>query len=335
MNRFFLSKSNDPHLNLSFEHYLFSTVKPDDLVFYLWNNSETVVIGKFQNPWSECNVEKMNADGIKLMRRYSGGGAVFQDAGNLCFTLISGSCHDIDEQKNKNNSFIISTLKSLSIQAYSSGRNDILVDGRKISGAAFQIHHGSLMHHGTLLVNTDLDKLQLYLNPSKEKLRTKGIASVRSRVANLNEFNSSVTVEILIDALKESFENHFGKIESYKCLDESALNENVFVKEEFERLISWDWLYGKTPEFTDSYKNHFSWGAIELLVDVHHGVIETIVVYTDTLNITLVGALEKILRGIQFRKDSIVNAIGNHAKSVDDDETKRQLLDVATMFEDE
>ena len=102
MTQCFISNTNDPHLNLSFEHYLFSKVKPNERYLYLWRNSETVVIGKFQNPWSECNVEKMAEDKIKLMRRYSGGGAVFQDLGNLCFTLISGSDYEVEEQKSKN-----------------------------------------------------------------------------------------------------------------------------------------------------------------------------------------------------------------------------------------
>lgn len=329
----FVSSSDNPHFNLCLEGYLFSKVMPEDLILYLWRNSETVVIGKYQNPWSECNVDKMNDEGIKLMRRYSGGGAVFQDLGNLCFTLISGSSFDVEKQKYNNNEFIISTLKKFSIDACASGRNDILVSDRKISGAAFQIKRGNLMHHGTLLVNTDLDKLQLYLNPSKEKLATKGIRSVRSRVANLQEFDPSLTVEKLIDALKNTYRDFFQEFDTVSYVDESILASNAELKSEYDKLVSWDWLYGKTPDFTDIYKKRFSWGDIELLFNVHGGIIENITVYSDTLDNNLVDEIKKILLNIIFDNKNIVDAIKNHTDKMDDCDTKSHLLDVITLFE--
>ena len=306
---------------------------PDDLIIYLWRNSETVVIGKYQNPWSECNVDKMNDEGIKLMRRNSGGRAVFQDLGNLCFTLISGSSYDVEKQKSNNNQFIISTLKKLSIDAYASGRNDFLVIDRKISGAAFQIQRGNLMHHGTLLVNTDLGKLQQYLNPSKEKLVTKGIKSVRSRVANLQEFNPSLTVEKLIDELKNTYTDYFQEFDTMSYLDESILTSNEELKAEYEKLIYWDWLYGKTPDFTDTYKKRFSWGEIELLLNVHGGIIDDITVYSDTLDNSLVDEIKNILIHQVFDNKNIVDVIKNRVDKMDECDTKSHLLDIITLFE--
>ena len=333
MNQFYISLSNNPYFNLAFERYLFSQIKPEDKILYLWRNSKTVVIGRFQNPWTECNVEKMNSDSVKLMRRYSGGGAVFQDLGNLCFTLISGSSYDIDEQKKINVDFIISALGEFGIRAYGSGRNDILVDGKKISGSAFQIHSGSLMHHGTLLVNSDLDKLHLYLNPSKDKLEAKGIKSIRSRVANLHEFNSSISVESLINSLKKTYVNKYGDFNLMREINEDSLSGNLALKNDYEQLISWDWLYGKTPDFTDCIKNRFVWGEIQILFNVHQGVIKDVSVFSDTLNNFLVEKLIGTLQGKQFSNEAIYRAIITTAETTTNIETKNLLIDVAALFQ--
>ncbi|MBR5579687.1 MAG: lipoate--protein ligase [Treponema sp.] len=333
MTQCFISTSNDPHLNLAFEHYLFSNVKSNDRILYLWRNSQTVVIGKFQNPWSECNVEKMAEDDIKLMRRYSGGGAVFQDLGNLCFTLISGSDYDVEEQKSKNNDFIISALNKFNITALASGRNDILVNERKISGAAFQIQQGNLMHHGTLLVNSDLDRLQLYLKPSKDKLETKGIKSVRSRVANLQEFNHLLTVEALIEQLRITYTEYFSDFDSIGYIDERILNSKSELKLEYENLISWDWLYGKTPAFTDAYKKRFSWGEIELLLTVYSGIIKDVVAFSDTLDNQLVDVIKDTLNGITFNNKVIVKQIKQRVAVMGCSDTQSHLLDIISLFE--
>ena len=333
MTQCFISTSNDPHLNLAFEQYLFSNVKSNDRILYLWRNSETVVIGKFQNPWSECNVEKMAEDDIKLMRRYSGGGAVFQDLGNLCFTLISGSDYDVEEQKSKNNDFIISALNKFNITALASGRNDILVNERKISGAAFQIQQGNLMHHGTLLVNSDLDRLQLYLKPSKDKLETKGIKSVRSRVANLQEFNHLLTVEALIEQLRITYTEYFSEFDSIGYIDERILNSKSELKLEYENLISWDWLYGKTPAFTDAYKKRFPWGEIELLLTVYSGIIKDVVAFSDTLDNQLVDVIKDTLNGITFNNKVIVKQIKQRVAVMGCSDTQSHLLDIISLFE--
>ena len=333
MTQCFISTSNDPHLNLAFEHYLFSNVKSNDRILYLWRNSQTVVIGKFQNPWSECNVEKMAEDDIKLMRRYSGGGAVFQDLGNLCFTLISGSDYDVEEQKSKNNDFIISALNKFNITALASGRNDILVNERKISGAAFQIQQGNLMHHGTLLVSSDLDRLQLYLKPSKDKLETKGIKSVRSRVANLQEFNHLLTVEALIEQLRITYTEYFSEFDSIGYIDERILNSKSELKLEYENLISWDWLYGKTPAFTDAYKKRFPWGEIELLLTVYSGIIKDVVAFSDTLDNQLVDVIKDTLNGITFNNKVIVKQIKQRVAVMGCSDTQSHLLDIISLFE--
>ena len=278
-------------------------------------------------------MEKMAEDDIKLMRRYSGGGAVFQDLGNLCFTLISGSDYDVEEQKSKNNDFIISALNKFNITALASGRNDILVNERKISGAAFQIQQGNLMHHGTLLVNSDLDRLQLYLKPSKDKLETKGIKSVRSRVANLQEFNHLLTVEALIEQLRITYTEYFSEFDSIGYIDERILNSKSELKLEYENLISWDWLYGKTPAFTDAYKKRFPWGEIELLLTVYSGIIKDVVAFSDTLDNQLVDVIKDTLNGITFNNKVIVKQIKQRVAVMGCSDTQSHLLDIISLFE--
>ena len=146
----FLSDSTDPWFNLATEDWIFRDMDPSYQVLFLWRNAETVVIGRFQNPWTECDVEKMEADGIKLARRQSGGGAVFHDLGNTNFTFLSGA----DEyDKERNNRIITDALARFGITAEPSGRNDIIVEGRKVSGSAFKKKRDRAFHHGTMLIN--------------------------------------------------------------------------------------------------------------------------------------------------------------------------------------
>lgn len=334
MNYCYVSSSNNPYFNLSLEHYLYSRVRQNERILYLWQNAEVVVIGRFQNPWSECNVDKMEKDRIKLMRRYSGGGAVYQDLGNLCFTLITGNDFNPDVQKESNNNFIVSALKKLSIDAMASGRNDILVGEKKISGAAFQVQRDCLMHHGTLLIDTDLNGLQAYLNPSRYKLESKGIKSVRSRVGNLVEFNEKVDVELMIEVLKSTYQELFGVFDSVEVVGDEMLNSSDELRNECEMLSSWDWLYGKTPEFTDSYRERFSWGEIEILLKVNNGFVADLTVYTDSLNMTIVDEIKRCLLGIQFKGENLYSEIIKKAYLAEG-ATKEQLMDVAQLLSGE
>ena len=164
------STTYDPYYNLALEKYLLESVTPDTCILYLWQNENTVVIGRNQNPWAECSVSCLEEDHVKLARRLSGGGAVFHDLGNLNFTfLVSEENYDLDRQL----SVIEAMCHTFKISAERSGRNDILVEGKKFSGNAFYNSKGRSYHHGTLLVNADMQKMPRYLNPSKAKLAAK------------------------------------------------------------------------------------------------------------------------------------------------------------------
>ena len=188
----------DPYENLALEEALLHRVGEGELILYLWQNERTVVIGRNQNPWKECRTALLAEEGGRLARRLSGGGAVFHDLGNLNFTfLMSAEDWDLPRQL----TVIERACRSLGIPAERSGRNDLLADGRKFSGNAFYQHNGKAYHHGTLMVDVDMEMVQRYLSPSKAKLAAKGVDSVRSRVVNLREFVPDLTVEQLADAL--------------------------------------------------------------------------------------------------------------------------------------
>ena len=186
------SNLNDPHRNLAAEEFLTANIGEGTEILFLWQNAATVVIGKNQNSRAECNLEKMEEDGVLLSRRLSGGGAVFHDLGNLCFSFISHEkIHNVTRQL----SVIADACRAFGIDAKPTGRNDIEADGRKFSGNAFYSVGENKCHHGTVLISADKSRLANYLTVSKTKLEAKGIKSVRSRVVNLTELVPEMTVE--------------------------------------------------------------------------------------------------------------------------------------------
>ncbi|MCD7749357.1 MAG: lipoate--protein ligase, partial [Oscillospiraceae bacterium] len=192
----------DPHYNLAVEQQLLETVQPGECILYLWQNQNTVVIGRNQNAWKECRVSRLESEGGTLARRLSGGGAVFHDLGNLNFTfLLPTADYDLRRQT----AVILTACQSLGVPAVLSGRNDLTAEGKKFSGSAFYHNRGRSYHHGTLLVQVDMEKLGRYLNPSSAKLEAKGVDSVRARVVNLADIQPDITIPALKEALTLAF----------------------------------------------------------------------------------------------------------------------------------
>lgn len=237
-NYIYSAPTGDGWLNLARDGYFLENNKKGDVILYFYVNKNAVIIGRNQNAWKECNIANMDADGVQLVRRHSGGGAVFHDNGNLNFSFITDEKHyDLNRQMR----VILNAVSKLGLKAELSGRNDITVDGKKFSGNAFSLAKGNRSHHGTILVNADLTKLSNYLCVSKEKMRSKGIDSVRARVCNLCELSSGLTVEAMRRLVIESFIEEYGAASEY-VFDGTALAE---VEERRERLASWEWRFGK------------------------------------------------------------------------------------------
>lgn len=310
--RILKSEVTNPWFNLATEDWIFQELDPGSHTLFLWRNAETVVIGRSQNPWIECKTEKMEQDGVYLARRQSGGGAVFHDLGNTNFTFLSPKK---DYNQDANFQIIINALKKLGIEAAQSGRNDLQVGERKISGSAFKHATDRSFHHGTVLVNANMQKLGDYLNPHPLKLQAKGIKSVRSRVANLVDFNDSITHESLSEAIIEAFCDYYGQTVEVEELDEASLKNEPHLNKYYQQMADWDWRFGKTPAFSHHIETRFDWGIIDLHLDVDQAVIKEAVIFSDALNVELIEGLKQALTGIKYTLNSVQSALDDLQQS--------------------
>lgn len=305
-----MSKSFNPYFNLALEELLLNKVEQEEVILYLWQNENTVVIGRNQNPWKECNLELLSRVNGKVARRLSGGGAVYHDLGNLNFTFLM---REENENLSKQLGIIITALKELGIEAEFSGRNDILVDNKKISGNAFYREENKYYHHGTLLFDIDMEILPKILTPSIEKLQSKGIDSVKSRVINLKQCNQELSIDLLIDALIGAFEYYYGKANSKQLVDESfseLCGNNI--KEIVLKYSSDYWLYGDCPKFQVSLKKQFEDGSYELNLQVEDGKINKCKIYTDSLRTKGFNNVEALLEGCSFNKIEVVKRLKDY-----------------------
>lgn len=283
-----------PYKNLAIEEFLTFRVQPSECILFLWQNKHTVVIGKNQNAWKECKVQKLEDDGGYLVRRLSGGGAVFHDMGNLNFTFcVREEDYDVERQIG----VILRAVKSLGIHAEKTGRNDITVDGRKFSGNAFYKSNGFCYHHGTLLVKVDKSRMAEYLNVSAAKLQSKGVDSVRSRTANLTEFKEDLTIPQLKEALLDAFAKEYDCDVLPVSEDRMDWNEIRLLQ---NRFASWEWKYGRKIPFTYTMERRFSWGELEVQFRVSGGVLEEVNVFSDAMEQDLSGQLQEIWNGCTY-----------------------------------
>ena len=284
----------DPFLNLATEQHLLETVESGCCLLYLWQNENTVVIGKNQNPWAECRVSVLESEGGHLARRLSGGGAVFHDLGNLNFTFL---VHSADYDLTKQQRVLLEACRSLGIPAELSGRNDLTADGRKFSGNAFYHNGTRSYHHGTIMVYVDGQKLSRYLTPAKAKLETKGVASVRSRVVNLKELCPTLTIPVLKQALVGAFERVYGSRSATRVFTDEDLKR---VEELREQYAGWAWRFGQKLPFTFRCEGRYGWGGVEIQLQVDEGVIRHASVYSDDMDFTFPPSLEAALAGCAF-----------------------------------
>ena len=278
--------------NLATEYQLLNSVDDKTVILYLWQNANTIVIGKNQNPLAECDMEKIKTDGVFVARRLSGGGAVFHDTGNLNFTFLAA-------KENYNLQLQLEVIKKAcalaGIKAEISGRNDILVNSKKFSGNAFYHTKQSSYHHGTLLIDSDINKLQNYLTPDISKLQAKGVKSVKSRVINLKEINSELTPETMREFLKKAAQEVYGL--KAEIISEPEKEET---KKIAELYASKDYIY-KTPiPFTAIFKKRLSLGNFEFRFLVKEEKIIDLQVFTDALDDKISEKLKSALLGVAY-----------------------------------
>lgn len=307
------SHTFDPWRNLALEQLLTELIDADEIsgnnhpaILYLWQNEHTVVIGRNQNAWAECHVGLLESEAGRLARRSTGGGAVYHDLGNLNYSLIlPRRAYNVDA----NFQLIIDAVRSLDIAATRSGRNDLLVEGRKFSGNAFSQKKNTGLHHGTLLVNSDYEKISRYLNVDPGKFAGKGVASVRSRVINLSEINPGLTLEMAAGALENVFLARYGgqnivhHLEDHSLLDQERLAE----LENFYK--SWDWRYGQTMKFDARIEQRFTWGYISLGFNIEKGLVRKLTVYSDALDSDFLELLPVLFTGCRFHSPLLASIL--------------------------
>ncbi|MDR1620428.1 MAG: lipoate--protein ligase [Clostridiales bacterium] len=302
-NSIFFSRQTDPYYNLALEEMFFDA-HAGGVLLYIWQNQNTVVIGKHQNAWKECHIALLEDEGGKLARRSSGGGAVFHDTGNLNFTFITRrEEYDIEKQI----SVIQRAANMLGVKTAYTGRNDLIEQGggAKFSGNAFRLGDRTALHHGTILVAVDMDKLGRYLVPSQEKLAAKGIASVRSRVVNLSDINGAITIRNTQDALVDAFIAIYGpaKLLGANAADTGKLQPLV------EKYASWEWCKGRTPAFDITLQTRFDWGNLELRLSLREGHIRDAQVYSDAMDERIIERIRLALPGLAFRAGTLAAAL--------------------------
>ncbi len=253
--------------------------------------------------------------------------------GNFNFTFVMDrNLYNLERQLQ----VILKAVRSMGVEAEFSGRNDLLAGGKKFSGNAFYFTDKAAYHHGTILLDSDFSKLVKYLQVSKEKIQSKGIDSVRSRVVNLKELNTDLTVTAMKKALKESFiENYEGlradklSNSAIKSVDTSQMNE---LRDLYDKYSSWKWRYGNSPHFDITYNERFDWGGIELCFTLKNGLVEEAVIYSDAMESELFRKLSKELTGIPFRLEDFITSIDrtevNIGKSSDGESFRSQYKEI-------
>ena len=301
---YYISKTHDTAFNIALEEYCFKQLKDEDEIFLLWINEPSIIVGKYQNTIEEINTEYTREKGIHVIRRISGGGAVYHDLNNLNYTIISN--RDKGQEGFNFKEFskpIIETLAELGVKAEFTGRNDLEIDGQKFCGNAQAYIKDRVMHHGCLLFNVDFSALGNALKVSKDKIESKGVKSVRSRVTNiLPHLKTPITVEEFGDKIMEYMKKQYPDMKEY-----------VFSKEELDYIAkraeikrSWEWNYGESPEFNITRGKRFKNGKIQIFATVENSRIKNIKFYGDFFGKNEdLSEVENLLKDVKYTREDV------------------------------
>ena len=318
----------DPAFNLALEEIM--TAQADAPFVMLWRNRPAVIIGRNQNAYAELDAAYAREHGIAVVRRMTGGGAVYHDLGNLNYSFFSfeadsgGRYADFAPSAEP----VVAVLRSLGADADFSGRNDILVGGRKVSGSAKCVHNGRILFHGTLLFDVDFDAMSAVLTPPQAKIEAKGVASVRARVANLSEFLPSLNRETFRLALESELLRRFERKEPLP-IPGNWIREAERIAD--ERYRTWEWTFGESPDFTFERTRRFPCGTVTASLDVHSGIIRHVLFSGDFFGSAPVNELADLLTGCPHRADAVREAlsgveIGRHIAGLELDSLMELLV---------
>ncbi|MGG0527103.1 lipoate--protein ligase [Bacillus pumilus] len=297
----------DPMINLAIEEYCLKYLDPEETYLLFYINQPSIIIGKNQNTIEEINTKYVEDNGIKVVRRLSGGGAVYHDKGNLNFSFITKDDGDSFHNFKKFTEPVIQALEKLGVKAELSGRNDIMADGRKISGNAQFATRGRIFSHGTLLFDSEIEHVVSALNVKKEKIESKGIKSIRSRVANISELmDQKMTTEEFRKILLSYIFDTNGDVPQYQLTEKDWEKIHEISRDRYQK---WEWNYGRSPKFNLQHSKRFSAGSIDLRLEVKKGMIQDCKVFGDFFGVGDIADIEKRLIGQQYDRKTISDVL--------------------------
>lgn len=328
--RYIFSESNNPYHNLALEKFLLEHVGEDEVIVYLWQNDRTIVIGRHQDDERECRAELVEAEGGYMARRLSGGGAVYQDMGNLCYTFLAQH-HNYDVRRQTE--VILRAMKLLGFDAQMSGRNDLTIDGAKFSGNAYYRSGDQQMQHGTLLMHVDKEAMARYLKPSQKKLASKGVSSVQSRVVNLKDLKPDLGIDEVAAALRQASVDAYG----------AELEEIVLSEADMEQIATYEaffanpsWRFRMRMSCTHRLEERYDWGEVQLRFCVDDGAVAEVEVCSDAMFSELLEQVPALLKQCPAQPEALQKALESlicHTSL--DEEMKRDVILLVGQFEEQ
>ncbi|HEM9142142.1 TPA: lipoate--protein ligase, partial [Streptococcus agalactiae] len=297
----------DPAYNVALEAYAFQKLTDIDEIFILWINEPAIIIGRHQNTIQEINKEFIDKNGIHVVRRLSGGGAVYHDLNNLNYTIISNNTQEGAFDFQTFSKPVIDTLAKLGVKAEFTGRNDLEINGQKFAGNAQAYYKGRMMHHGCLLFDVDMSVLGQALKVSKDKIESKGIKSVRARVTNIvDHLSDKITVQEFSDAILAQMKEEYPEMDEY-VLSDAELSEIQAMRD--NQFATWDWTYGKAPEYTIERGVRYPAGKITTYANVENSTIKSVKIFGDFFGVKPVDDIEKMLEGVRYDYKDVLAAL--------------------------
>ncbi|HEX6923125.1 MAG TPA: lipoate--protein ligase [Bacillales bacterium] len=301
----------DPAVNLGIEEYILKHLDPNETYLFFYSMEPSIIVGKNQNTLEEINTEYVRENAVNVVRRLSGGGAVYNDEGDLSFSFITKDDGKSFHNYEKFTEPVIRALQKLGVNAELSGRNDIEVDGKKVSGNAQFSTKGRMFSHGTLMFDVNLDNVQAALNPNPEKIESKGVKSVRSRVTNIREH---LAEDMDIQEFKKTLLKYIFEVDDVADVPEYKLTDDDW--HEIHEIIAtryknWDWNFSKSPKFNVKHSQRFSAGTIDVRLQVNKGVIEEATIFGDFFGVGDVEDVEERLVGTRYEHEDLEKALSD------------------------
>lgn len=333
----YMSTSLIPYDNLALENYLLnSDLREDEYILFFWINDRSVIIGRNQNPYAECDLEYLREKEILLARRITGGGAVYHDLGNLNISIVTAKSNF---DKSVFTEIVQYALRDLGINAEITGRNDIEVDGHKVYGCATHYGDRNSLYHGCVLVSADLDNLSSALRADESKLTSKEISSVKSRVENLDNIIKGISIKQVSDAIElKLYDTLRVKTGTRKKRDCAELYRDSEIKGQINKYRSMfsssDWIYGKKEPCGIKLKQRFNWGSITLIISLEGDVVDDVKIYTDSLETEVFEQIENGIRGRKYEKQELTEVINNLGSKIRDKNCNVIIEDVSNFFKE-